>query len=225
MKKIFRQLVFLFLLSPLAYSCLKDSYESGEGDYSQLRADLVDVHVGSDKYIDYVLTDEGDSLRTEPKFTVSWMEKTDTMYRALLSFNLKDRAVEAVSIGQVLVPRIKPSSSFKGGMKTDPVQLTSMWLAQTGCYLNLRLRVMTGTMEGVELEKQVLGCGSDTLMRHADGRSTLHLRLYHDQGGQPEFYSREVYLSIPLQDTEADTVLMKVDTYEGLFEKRLVLTR
>ena len=108
-------------------------------------------------------------------------------------------------------------------MKTDPVHLTSLWLAQTGRYLNLRMSVMTGSLEGVELEKQVFGCASDTLITHADGRSTLHLRLYHDQGGQPEFYSREVYLSVPLKNTEADTLLMHVDTYEGVFEKRLAL--
>lgn len=226
MKRIINQIAIFSLLSPLSFflsSCLEDNYESGEGEYSQLRADLVDAHVASDKFIDYVLTDEGDSLRTKPQFSVNWMEKTDTLYRALLYFNLKDGAVEGVSIGPVLVPSIRPAGSFKGGMKTDPVHLTSLWLAQTGRYLNLRMSVMTGSLEGVELEKQVFGCASDTLITHADGRSTLHLRLYHDQGGQPEFYSREVYLSVPLKNTEADTLLMHVDTYEGVFEKRLAL--
>lgn len=227
MKKQFRFLVIISLisyLSPFLSSCTQDSYESGEGEYSQVRANLVDVHVGSDKKVDYVLTDDGDSLRTQPPFAASWMEKADTMYRALLYYNLKDKTVEGVSIGQVLVPRIKPVSRFKGGMKTDPVHLTSLWPARTGRYLNLRLRVMTGTIEGEKMEKQVFGCGSDTLMTHADGRSTLYLRLYHDQGGQPEYYSREVYLSIPLQDTEADTLLLQVNTYDGIAEKRFVLT-
>lgn len=217
----------LFLLSPLSFllflSCTQETYDTGEGEFSQVRADLVDVHVRGDKRVDYVLTDDGDSLCTQPPFTVGWIEKPDTIYRALLYFNLKDGFIDGVSMGQVLVPTIKPVSRFKGGMKTDAVYLTSLWRAHNGRYLNLRLRVMTGAVDGETLGKQAFGCASDTLVAHNDGRSTLHLRLYHDQGGQPEYYSREVYLSIPLQGTEADTLLFRVNTYDGIVEKRLAL--
>lgn len=217
------KLFSLLLFSLLFLSCTQETYDTGEGEFSQVRADLVDVHVRGDKRVDYVLTDDGDLLRTQPPFTVGWIEKPDTTYRALLYYNLKDGLVDGVSMGQVLVPTIKPVSRFKGGMKTDAVHLTSLWRAHNGCYLNLRLRVMTGAVDGEAMGKQAFGCASDTLVVHDDGHSTLHLRLYHDQGGQPEYYSREVYLSIPLQDTEADTLLFRVNTYDGTVEKRLAL--
>jgi len=226
MKKLFRQLVFISFISHLSFvllSCTQDSYETGEGEYSQLRADLVDVHVDKDRMVDYVLTDDGDSLRTLSPFTVKWIEKSDTIYRALLYYNLNDGAVEGFSMGQVLVPFIKPLDRFKGGMKTDAVHLTSLWQARNGRYLNLRLRVMTGVEDGKKMEGQVFGCAEDTLIVHPDGLRTLHLRLYHDQGGQPEYYSRDVYLSVPLYGVEADTIVMRMQTYEGLVSKTMAL--
>lgn len=220
MKYKFHFLMVLFL-SAVFSSCTQDGYETGEGAYSQLRADLVDVHVNGDRRVDYVLTDDGDSLRTQRPFTVGWIEVADTTYRALLYYNLKEGNVEGYSMGQVLVPNIKPVGSFKGGMKTDAVHMTSIWRGQNGRYLNMRLRVMTGADEGTESHKQAFGCGSDTLITHADGHRTLYLRLYHDQGGQPEYYSRDVYLSIPISHVEADTLVMSIKTYDGLVVKKL----
>jgi hypothetical protein len=160
---------------------------------------------------------------TEPPFTVNWIEKGDTIYRALLYYFLNDGVVDAYSMGPVLVTSIKAANLIKGGIKTDPVHLTSLWRARNGKYLNLRLRVMTGTTDDEKVGKQTFGCVSDTVVSHPDGRRTQYLRLYHDQGGQPEYYSKEVYLSIPLKDTEADTLLLQVNTYDGLKEKRFVL--
>lgn len=222
MKKSLRLLAIISVLSPfspLLTSCTHDTYDTGEGELSQIRADLVDVHVGSDKRIDYVLTDDGDSLRTQPPFTVSWIEKGDTIYRALLYYYLKEGTVDGYSMGQVLVPSVKPVDRFKGGMKTDAVHVTSLWRARNGSYLNLRLRVMTGDNGEAEMGRQVFGCASDTIVTHANGRRTQYLRLYHDQGGQSEYYSREIYLSIPLRGVEADTVVLNVQTYDGLFTR------
>lgn len=220
MKMKTRLLTVLFS-SFVLFSCMQDGYETGEGEYSLLRADLVDVHVNGERRVDYVLTDDSDSLRTQRPFTVGWIETADTTYRALLYYKLKDGNVEGYSMGQVLVPNIKPVSRFKGGMKTDAVHLTSLWRARNGRYLNMRLRVMTGSEEGAEPHKQAFGCSSDTLITHADGHRTLYLRLYHDQGGQPEYYSRDVYLSIPINHVEADTLVVSMQTYDGLIVKKL----
>lgn len=226
MKKYLRPLTLLLLISHFSFlitSCTQDLYDKGEGEFSQLRADLVNVHVRSDNRVDYVLTDDGDSLRTEPPFTVNWIEKGDTIYRALLYYFLNDGVVDAYSMGPVLVPSVKAANLIKGGIKTDPVHLTSLWRARNGKYLNLRLRVMTGTTEDEKMGKQTFGCVSDTVVSHPDGRSTQYLRLYHDQGGQPEYYSKEVYLSIPLKDTEADTLQISINTYNGPLLRRFVV--
>ena len=222
MKNTFRLLVIISLLSPLSsllLSCTTDAYDKGEGEYSQLRADFVEAHVGSDKRVDYVLTDDGDSLRTNPPFTVSWTSTADTIYRALLYYNLQDGEVDGYNLSQVLVPEVKAASRFGSVVKTDPVYLQSAWRARSGRYLNLRLRVLTGDTKDGKTQRQVFGCVSDTLVKHEDGRSTLHLLLYHNQNGQPEYYSRDVYLSIPLAGVQADTVVMRLQTYEGEYSK------
>ena len=115
----------------------------------------------------------------------------------------------------------KPASRFKGGVVTDPVYVESCWRARNGRYLNLRLRVMTGDDEVAQSTRHVFGCVNDTLVTQADSTTTLHLSLYHSQGGQPEYYSREVYLSIPLYDVSADSVRLTVQTYNGLLQKTL----
>lgn len=207
----------LFLLS----SCSDDTYDKGDGEYSLLRADFVEAHVRADKRVDYVLTDDGDSLCTNPPFTVSWISTSDTVYRALLYYNLKEGEVDGYSMSQVLVPEIKTPKRL-GSVKTAPVHLQSMWRARTGRYLNLRLRVMTGEADGDKMQPQVFGCVRDTLITHDDGRSALHLRLYHDQSGQPEYYSRELYLSVPLTGVQADTIVFGVQTYDSLVTKYFV---
>ena len=108
MKMKTRLLTVLFS-SFVLFSCTQDGYETGEGEYSLLRADLVDVHVNGERRVDYVLTDDSDSLRTQRPFTVGWIETADTTYRALLYYKLKDGNVEGYSMGQVLVPNIKLS--------------------------------------------------------------------------------------------------------------------
>ena len=207
---------FLFISS-----CTKDFYDKGEGEYSLLRADFVEAHVRGDKRVDYVLTDDGDSLRTNKPFTVSWLQKGDTIYRALLYYNLIDGEVDGYNLSQVLTPTIKRPDRIKGGMKTDPVHLVSLWKANTGRYLNMRLRIMTGETSDSSAV-QAFGCVCDTVMSYDNGYRTMQLRLYHDQGGQPEYYSREVYLSIPVHDVKADTIIMRVRTYDNEVERLFI---
>lgn len=218
MKNVFSAVVAVALV--LLAACTQDAYEKGEGEYSLLRADFVDMHAGSDKYVDYVVTDDGDSLAAEPPFTISWIQTADSTYRALLYYNKREGKAEVVSIGQVLVPAIKNAGTVKGGVVTDPVYVESVWRARTGRYLNLRLRVLTGQVEEEKKAGQVFGCADDTLVSHPDGHSALYLRLYHSQNGEPEYYSRYVFLSVPIGGVKADTIVMRINTYDGVVEKR-----
>jgi hypothetical protein len=208
-------------LLALAAACTQETYDQGDGEFSLLRADFVEAHVGADRRVDYVKTDDGDSLRAVRPFTVSWIMTADTTYRALLYHSLREGQTDAYSMAQVLVPLPKPASRFKGGVVTDPVYVESCWRARNGRYLNLRLRVMTGDDEVAKSTRHVFGCVNDTLVTQAGSTTTLHLSLYHSQGGQPEYYSREVYLSIPLYDVSADSVRLTVQTYNGLLQKTL----
>lgn len=194
-------------------SCTQDSYEKGEGAYSQMMAELADAHVNSDKRVDYVDTDEGERLVLSKSASASFITKADTTYRVSFYYKMVDGKAESLAMGRVSVLSPLSAKDIKA-MKTDPVRIESMWVGKSKKYANLSLYLMTGTTDSDSL-KQVLGCRRDALVTNADGTRTLRLTLYHNQGGVPEYYSQRVYLSIPIQGMKADSIWFTVNTYEG----------
>ena len=206
---------FTLLILVLLCSCTQDAYDKGEGDYSQMTAQLADAHVDAQKYIDYVDTDEGERLVLIQPVTASFIAKADTTYRVSFYYKMSDDKAQPITLGRVLVATPKAIKD----MKTDPVRLESMWIGKSAKYLNMGLYLMTGTTQSDSL-KHVLGCRRDTLMHNADGTTTLRLTFYHDQGGVPQYYSQRAYFSIPLTGVAADSVWLSVNTYDGLVTRK-----
>ena len=187
-----------------------DAYEKGEGEYSLLTAELVEAYVDNDKHVSHVVTDQGERLILTSPLTAQWIETPDTMYRALLYYDqVEEGKAEPRSFGWVGV--LTPRDSIKGGMKSDPLYTESMWVAKNHKYLNLRLRLLTGSTDD-EKARHSIG-----LMKDAASSTPGHARmvLYHDQGGMPEYYSMVTYASIPLDSIKADTLTIVVKTYNG----------
>ena len=208
----------LLLLCFMVSSCQTDSYEKGEGEYSLMTAELVDAHVGSDKYVDYVDTDQGDHLNMDPHFTMKWIDTADTTYRAILYYNQSEAGkANAVSMSRVGV--LTPLDSVKGGAKTDPIHIESVWMSGNRKYLNLRMRLMTGATDDEEA-RQRIGLLNDL---EASTKNHTALLLCHDQGGQPEYYSATSYASIPLSDIKADTLTLSINTYDGMMTRTFVI--
>lgn len=207
-----RHQAFLTLLAflPLLAACTIDAYEKGEGEYSLLTAELVEAYVDNDKHVSHVVTDQGEHLMLTSPLTAQWIETPDTMYRALLYYDqVEEGKAEPRSFGWVGV--LTPRDSIKGGMKSDPLYTESMWVAKNHKYLNLRLRLLTGSTDD-EKARHSIG-----LMKDAASSTPGHARmvLYHDQGGMPEYYSMVTYASIPLDSIKADTLTIVVKTYNG----------
>lgn len=207
-----RHQAFLTLLAflPLLAACTIDAYEKGEGEYSLLTAELVEAYVDNDKHVSHVVTDQGERLILTSPLTAQWIETPDTMYRALLYYDqVEEGKAEPRSFGWVGV--LTPRDSIKGGMKSDPLYTESKWVAKNHKYLNLRLRLLTGSTDD-EKARHSIG-----LMKDAASSTPGHARmvLYHDQGGMPEYYSMVTYASIPLDSIKADTLTIVVKTYNG----------
>ena len=207
-----RHQAFLTLLAflPFLAACTIDAYEKGEGEYSLLTAELVEAYVDNDKHVSHVVTDQGEHLMLTSPLTAQWIETPDTMYRALLYYDqVEEGKAEPRSFGWVGV--LTPRDSIKGGMKSDPLYTESMWVAKNHKYLNLRLRLLTGSTDD-EKARHSIG-----LMKDAASSTPGHARmmLYHDQGGMPEYYSMVTYASIPLDSIKADTLTIVVKTYNG----------
>ena len=48
-----------------------------------------------------------------------------------------------------------------------------------------------------------------------NGLRTASLRLYHDQGGVPEYYSSKKYISLICTELECDSVSISINSYQG----------
>lgn len=207
-----------FCLMLLA-SCTQEVYEKGESDLSLLQADYVEVHVAADGKIDYVVTDEGEQLYLTQPVAKEWTMVPNTFYRALLYYNKVEGKAQVVSISQVSTILLTASSELVEGVKEDPVELESAWTDKRNRYLTLSLRLKTGKIDD-GADGQHLAVCYDRMTKDADGRVTYHLRLYHDQGDVPQFYSSRYLLSVPLFVYEVDSVQLTLQTYAGPVTKK-----
>jgi hypothetical protein len=206
------KLTLLFSLVLLA--CTQDTYEQGEGKYSLMRGDFAEAVVNGSKQVTKIVTDDGDELPLTTPFTAKWVTKADTVYRCMLYYNKVDDKAEVISMGQVPCADINTLAEFKKPMATDPVKFESSWISKTRRYLNLSLLLKTGSTDDTTAD-QSLAIVSDTLITHPDNKQTRHPILYHNQGNVPQYYSTQVYVSIPIERIDDDSVQISINSYDG----------
>lgn len=206
-------------MAMLLLACTTDAYDKGEGDYSLMTAEMADITVGERCEALNAVTDEDEQLLFTRPFTTSWFVTPDSVYRTVLYYKkVENNTVEAIGASNVSVLR----PHIIEDMKTDPVQFESAWLSTNRRYLNASIYIMLGDTSN-ELLKHVVGMNTDTLEINENGTSTLHLTLYHDQGGMPEYYSQRAYLSVPLDSLDVDSVSLSIHTYNAVVVKRFGL--
>lgn len=199
-------------------SCSNTSYEEGDSKLSYLRTDLADATTDSQGRLSAATTDDGVSLTFTRPMQTSWSNAADSLCRVLLNYNMyangsDSNVVEplAAKIVYTLQPA-KPSVQTQAA--TDPVSLVSAWKSKNGNYVNLRLGLKTGKASGDD-QRQSIGLTLDSTVT-SDGSTTYCLRFLHSQGGVPEYYTTDAYVSIPIkQMTTGSKVRLSLNTYNG----------
>ena len=211
----------LAALAALA-ACQTDSYEMGQGQYSLMQADFVEAHTLAQGVVDRVETDDSRVLSLAQPQEAKWATTPDSLYRALVYYELTaDSVAKVMSMSQV--PTLHPAPLDSGAaMRTDPVKFESMWIGANGKYLNMGLYLKNGGSS--DSLRHTVGMVRESATVGADGKRTVRLRLYHDQGGVPEYYSSRYYMSVPCKEIGADTVVVTVGTYDGAVERRFPLS-
>lgn len=218
--------VIAFLITLTA--CTSEAYDSGDGQNSYLTADLVLLRTSPDKSVRSALLDDDTELQFSNPFAQEWLARPDSVYRALLYYDKTGAATDAAAGNGTTaktivrarsvrpVPVLSPVEAAKvDAMRTDPVGFESLWMSKNKSYINLSLLLKSGKTEADDA-LHALGIVSHGTTTDADRRRTLHLTLYHDQGGVPEYYTVQQYVSIPTQFLEeADTVELTLNTYNG----------
>lgn len=234
MKKIFQQKTAIACASvALLAACSNEAYDTGDGSLSYMRADFVEAITDSNAGVVEAATDDGRRLTLSPVITANWVQAKDSVYRALLYYNnVEDVSsasvvVKPIAIGNVLVPPVGNGMAGQLRYPADPVTLDTAWLSANLRYINLGLYLKTGkTDEGAG--KQSVGLVYTGSVTRDDGIRQHTIRFVHDQNGVPEYYSTQVYVSIPLYRlpfslAKGDAVEVAVNTYDGERSKIFII--
>ena len=168
-------------------SCKDDEYV-----YPEVLTEFIGLQTDASGTGCELVSDKGQTLRIQPRDGLVGLV-ADTLYRTVSVYSVigDDGTTQAklYSCSRVLSLLPVPSNTFKGGVKTDPVDIQSLW--RSGNYLNMVLLVQ------VKQEKHTYHF-IDEGITEADGVRTLHLRLYHDSNGDYAAFTHRTYLSVPL---------------------------
>lgn len=210
------------LCLPLLLACSKDSYDDGNGRYSFLQADFVEAPAQRHA-ITFAVTDAGDTLHFASPFTAPWLVNRDTLYRALLYHQPSSATKIAVNqLTPIAVLPYIPQHRFRT-LRTDPVIFESAWLSKHRQYLNIGLALKTGQQEN-SMQSQHLSIIEMDSVSTGGQLQFIHLQLYHDQGGVPEYYSTHGYISIPIRHLPRGChIRLSMMTYQGYIYRNFIL--
>ena len=198
-------LCILVLAMSVVTSCSDDDDKLPSYQFS-----LADVVTNSEGTAQSVTFDDGKSYRLAS--ALHGLRK-DTIYRMQIAYLLDNyNLVQLGSLSQMLAPSLETYPADK--VVEDPINVLTYW--QTKRYINFRLSVK-GTATG----KQMFGFHRAECRQNADGSRTLVVKLLHSQNGDPLYYSRELYLSLPLRDLsdeltpDKDSICVMIETFGG----------
>lgn len=206
--------IFLFLSLPLLLGILTGCQED-EYHYPSVKLEFMTVGANADGVLSYVITDEGKEYPLANKISNDHF-KPDTLIRIISNYELTEQDNDqenALLYGasNAIAPFPLSADKFTDGIKTDPVDVQSIWLGWN--YLNMVLEVKAQNKHHkfhfVENEHTTEG-----------NHSTVRLTLYHDNGDDLAAYTQRAYCSIPLWQYATDnveTVAVSIDihTYSG----------
>lgn len=215
----------------LLSSCKNDSYDAGEGTLSYLHADYADVTIQNGT-VTSAVTDDDVSLIMPADTKYGDGAAKDTVVRRLLYYTMHENSEPVTLKKTIPVAVVLPhdTSEIKPVL-TDPVKLTSAWLSKNHKYINLQLGLMVGSNSD-DAAKQMLGIVCDSVS--TVGKGSIFLSLYHDQAGFEQYYTEDVYLSIPtsrvvpvikghsVSSVLPDTINVTVNTYSRKQVKQFI---
>lgn len=208
-----------FLLFPLL-ACLfvacGDDYH-----YPSVKLEYLTAYSDAGGSSKYLLTDEGVKYAVLENADRLQME-ADTFTRIVSNYELVEAAdgttgVRLYAVLNAISPLPLPAAKFEDGVKTDPVELQSIWLGRD--YLNILLGIKA--QDG----RHLLHFIEDKVEKDdATGRVNVELTLYHDASNDVLAYTKRAYVSVPLWNYAAEgvskvTVTLAINTYADGIKK------
>ena len=190
--------VVLVALTTLS-ACETDSYDTGDGSNSYLKAHFAEAHTTANAKLAFAVTDDGDTLRFPPNTSSKALAKADSVYRVLYYYD--QRGANVNPRGIVPIPVVTLSDSTN--LPADPVTFEAAWVSKNRKYFNIAFSLKVGRTDEPD-RKQRIGVVRDSLVTTPGGDHTLYMHLTHSQNGVPQHYSQRVYISLPLKKIPAN---------------------
>jgi len=141
----------------------------------------------------------------------------DTTYRILaLYLPTDDHTASLTNYAQVLAPALYTYSDEV--ITTDPLQVIACWRGRD--YINLRIGIKGSSTGGHRF-----GFHNAGIAENADSSCTLRIILLHDQNDDPQYFTRNLYISLPLRSlperlqTGRDSISLSAQTFDGTFQQ------
>lgn len=177
--------IWLWGLLVLVTACGEDDYY-----YPSVKLEYVTIEAGEDGRIQTLLPDKGASLPVLEDRTGSSISP-NTSRRVMSNYEVVSGGVKIYSLQSLITPVPKPEDDpvYENGVKTDPVEVVSIWLGRD--YLNMILNLKVSTGKG-----HTFGIVEDT--SELETKGIVDMLLYHDANSDEEYYNRRAYISVPL---------------------------
>lgn len=180
--------------SLLFFSCSED-----EGDpYPPVKLEFLTALSDGEGRIIKLITDSGEELeviedRTLSSIKANSSERFVCYYEPLREEGNKFSQARVYTLLSPITAQPLPAEEFSTGIKTDPLDVVSIWLS--GGYINmvLSVKMQNGYHTLHFIEEEVI-----TLRPGAKESMYVALRLYHDANNDPESFTRRAYACIPL---------------------------
>ncbi|WP_321335258.1 NigD-like C-terminal domain-containing protein [uncultured Bacteroides sp.] len=207
--------IVLFLIPLLLSSC-------GDDDgyvYPSVKLEFLTAEAGADGSLSYLITDSGEQMQVAEDLSLTKVD-ANSMVRVVANYEtLVDtlsttgmQSVKIYALLQTISPEPLPAANFGDSIKTDPVEVQSMWMGRD--YLNMTLLIKTknGQHRFHFVEDWV---SLDAIT----GRRSVYLSLYHDAGSDSEAFTKRAYLSVPLSkyagtEGAGSLICFSVNTYD-----------
>ncbi|MBP1594271.1 MAG: hypothetical protein H6Q12_1289 [Bacteroidetes bacterium] len=181
--------LFLIFLSLLSCKGEEDSYV-----YPSVKLEFLSAQTDASGKIISLTTDKDATYSVEKDRTDSKLS-VNTLQRIVCNYIVTEPADNSQNASAVIYSLIKAVSptpvKLASGtqMKTDPVDIQSVWLS--GHYINMTLQIMLQS-------KTHLFHFIETSTTIKNGVPSINLALYHDKNDDVEAYTKIAYLSVPL---------------------------
>ena len=193
-------------------ACETNSYETGDGTNSYLKAHFAEAHTATNGTLAFAVTDEGDTLRFPPNTSNKTLTKPDSVYRVLYYYDQRGANVNPRSIVPIPVVSLSDSTTWP----TDPVTFESAWVSKNRKYFNIGFALKVGRTDEPD-RRQRIGVVRDSFVTTAVGEHILYMHLAHSQNGVPQYYSQRVYISVPIKKLPANTrFVFRVKDYQRM---------